>query len=251
MCADIREALQAVNDAVSSRNTLFRTAVPSLTSLNDFWPESKQFVAVPHDLQRSITSPRSAVYVGLNLLMALCASSRPRLRSHIGSALFEQQYPWILDTCGDFWHYFRRWTTSSDKCLVHDETMMLYMQLIDILTIPSSEPRNHFSGSSKAAAASASSLTRLIETLGTSLMSDENQIQLALMVTRLCHVAQIETKQSSIFDRRRQPSQVLETESVAQSARSICENTEVFSGLQKDLQVSRTICLGFRGTDER
>ena len=248
---DIRDELKAANDSVSSRSTPFRIAIPSLNSLNEFWPESKQFVAVPHDLQRTIVSPISAMYIGLNLLMALCASARPRSRRDAGSALFEQQYPWILDTCEEFWHYFRRWTTSSDRGPLHDETIMLYMQLMDTLTIPSSEPRNLFSNLSKAASASVSSVARLIETLATSSMSDGNQIQLALMVTRLCHVAQIETRQGSVFDRRRRPSHVSDTESLKQSARRICENTEVFFALQKDLQVSRAEYHVLYATNER
>ncbi|UPX14348.1 Non-specific serine/threonine protein kinase [Ascochyta rabiei] len=237
----IRGELKAANDPVSSRSTPFLTAIPSSSSLNEFWPESKQFVAVPHSLQRTFTSPTAAIYVGLNLLMALCASTRPKTRKHTGLALFEQIYPWILDTCEELWHYFRRWTADSEKRPLHNEIVTLYMQLVDTLAIPSSEPRNRFASSIKAASASVGSVLRLVENLATSSLSDGNQIQLARMLTRLCHVAYVETEQGRVLDRRRHPSHVHDTELLKQAAGRICENTEVFSGLQKDLQLA--LCL--------
>lgn len=235
--ADIRNELKAANDAITSRGAPFRTAIPSLSSLNEFWPESKQFVAVPHNLQRTVVSPISATFVGLNLLMALCASSIPRSPDHIGSALFEQQYPWILDTCEEFWHFFGRWTTGSDKRPLHDETVTLYMQLVETLTIPDSEPINRFSTSRKAALASVNCVSRLLDILAISPMSADGQIMLAVMLTRLYHVTQIDSKQSRVLDQRRQPSRVFETGLLKQSVRRICENAEVFDYLEKDLQV--------------
>ncbi|KAF9697303.1 hypothetical protein EKO04_004887 [Ascochyta lentis] len=237
----IRGELKAANDPVISRSTPFRAAIPSSSSLNEFWPESKRFVAVPHDLQRSITSPTSAVYVGLNLLMALCASTRPTTRKHTGCALFEQIYPWILDTCEELWHYFKRWTTDSDKRPLYNEIVASYMQLVDTLAIPSSEPRSRFSSSIKAVSTSISSVSRLIENLATSSLSDDNQIQLARMLTRLCHVTYVETAQGSVLDRRRHSSHALDIGLLKQTAGRICENTEVFSDLQKDLQLA--LCL--------
>ncbi|KAF2633644.1 hypothetical protein BU25DRAFT_381226 [Macroventuria anomochaeta] len=233
----IRDELKAANDPVTVRVEPFRIVIPSSSSLNEFWPESKQLIAVPHELQRTISSPTSAICVGLNLLVALCAPTRQKP----WKVLFQQQYPWILDTCEELWHYFRRWNTGSDKRPLHDETIALYMQLVDTLAIPGSEPKDRFSDSGKAASISISSIARLIESLAISSMSDSNQTQLALMVTRLCHVAQIETPQESVLDRRRRPAKVFDTEPLKHSARRICENTEVLSGLQKDLQLA--LCL--------
>lgn len=224
-----------MDDHISVRTTSFRTAIPSSSSLNEFWPESKQFVAVPHDLQKIISSPISAIYVGLNLLLALCTSTRQQSRS----ILFEQQYPWISDTGEELWHYFRRWSTA-DKRPLHDETVALYMQLVDTLAISGSEPEARFSSSGKAAAFATRSVAHLIESLATSPMSDSNQIQLALLLTRLCNNSQIGTQSNNLFDRRRQPFEMFGTELLKQSARGTCENAEVFSSLQKDLQVRAT-----------
>lgn len=206
---------------------------PSISSINGFWSESKQLIAVPHDLQRTISSPNSAIYVGLSLLVALCDLTSRKARK----SMFEQQYPWILDICEELWHYVRRWCTASDKRPTHDEIIALYMQLIDNLVIPGPETRDCFSSSVKASSISVNSIANLVESLATSPMSDSNQGQLALMMTRLCRAAQTGRPGGSVLGRRRQPSPVFDTESLKQSATRICENTEVLSGLHKDLQV--------------
>ena len=233
---DIRDELKATNEPVTVQATLFRASIPSISSLNEFWPESKQLIAAPHNLQRIISSPTSAISVGFNLLVALCALARQKSRN----ALFEQQSLWILDTCDELWHYFRRWTTGSHKRPLHDETITLYMQVVEMLAIPGSQPRYCSSGPGKAVLMSISCVARLIDSLATSPMSDTNQTQLALMVTRLCHLAQSQAPQKGVLDRRRQPSEVFDAEMLKQSARRICENTEVLPGLQKDLQVRAT-----------
>jgi serine/threonine-protein kinase ATR len=230
---DIRDELKAVSDPATTRAASFRTAIPSSSSLNEFWPESKQFVAVPHDLQRTIASPIPARFVSLNLLMALCVPTRQKPQ-HVR---FEQHYPWILDICEELWHYFRRWTTGSDTHPLHDEIVALYMRLVKTLVSTSSAPRCLSSNSSKAALACSSSVAGLIKSLATLSMSESNQVQLAILATHFCHVARNEAPQRSVLDRRRRSACVFDTDLLKQSARRICENTEVFSGLQKDLQV--------------
>jgi serine/threonine-protein kinase ATR len=207
--------------------------IPSISSINDFWPESKQLIAVPHDLQRTISSPTLAIHIAYNLLAALCDPASQKSRK----CMFEQQYPWIIDTCEELWCYFRRWSTASDKRPLHDETTALYMQVINNLTIPGSGLVDGPSASVKAATTSINSIAGLIESLATSSMSDSNQGQLALMATRLCRTARTERCQRKVLHRRCQPSQAFDTEALKQSATRICENVEVLSGLHKDLQV--------------
>ena len=214
----------------------FHAIIPSISTVNDFWPESKQLIAVPHDLQRTISSPTSAIYIGFNLLVALSASARWRSQS----ALFKQQSSWVSDICDELWHYFRRWTTGSNKRPLHDETIALYMQLVETFAVPELEPRDHSSTLRKAASMAISSVAHLIENLATSPMSDSNQTQLALMVTRLRYLAQPDVSQRSALDPRHETSKAFCTEMLKQSATIICKNTEVLSGLQKDLQVCAT-----------
>lgn len=185
-----------------------------------------------------MTSPTSTIYIGLNILVALCTSTRQRPCN----TLFEQQSLWILDTCDELWHYFQRWTTGPNKGPLHDETVAIYMQLVGAFASLDHEQTDFGPGSKKAALMAISSIARLVETLFTSPLSESNQTQLALLLTRLCHLAQPEAPRRSVLDRRRQPPEVFETESLSQNAKRICENSEVLSALQKDLQVWALRC---------
>ncbi|KAH6616589.1 hypothetical protein C7974DRAFT_427548 [Boeremia exigua] len=234
--ACIRDELKATNEPVTAQAASFRVAVPSMSSLNDFWPESEQLIAVPHNLQRTISSPIAAIYVGLNILVTLCNSVR---RGHCN--LFEQQYSWILDTCDELWHYFRRWTIELTMRPLHDETVALYVELLGSFVVPDLEHKGYPLSLRKTALTTISSIASLVETLNTLPMSDKNQIQLALVVTRLWHFTQVKAPKRSVLDRQRQPSRVFDTDIMKQSVRKTCGNTQVLSGLQKDLQLS--LCL--------
>jgi hypothetical protein len=110
------------------------------------------------------------------------------------------------------------------------------MQLVDALTIPSTEELDLFPGSEKATTASVASVSHLVESLANSPMSDVNQIRLALMVTRLFHVTTLESQQGIVGGQRRQIRK-FDTVPLKRNAGKICEDAELFSGLQKDLQV--------------
>lgn len=191
---------------------------------------------MPHYLQRAVSSPTVAIYVGLSITAALCASARRGSRNFLS----EQQSTWILDICDELWNYLQRWTTSSDEWPLHDETIAIYMQLMEVLAVPDPEANEYCPSLLKATLTAVSSLASLVRALDTSPMSDSNQTQLALLLTRFCHLAQPEERQSNVLDRRRNPLQVLDTDALRQSAQMVCENTELLSGLEKDLQVCGT-----------
>lgn len=230
--------MKAINDSVSMRPKTCRIMVPSISSINDFWSESKQLIAVPHNLQRSISSPTSAIHIGFNLLAGLCDPINQKSRTR----MFEQQCPWVLDTCEELWSYFCRWSTASEKRPLHDETIALYMRILNSLTTSGSGSVDRFSPSTKAITTSVNSVARLIEGLAASPMLHSNQDQLALMVTRMYHTARTEPCHKTVLDQRRQPCETLDTEALEQNATRISKNTEVFSGLQKDLQVCTDVC---------
>lgn len=207
--------------------------IPSISSINEFWPESKQLIAVPHNLQKSISSPTFAIYISFNLLVALCDS----INQKSFSRMMEQQCPWVSDTCEELWSYFCRWSTASEKRPLHDESVALYMRIFDSLAISCSESVGRSSPSAKAITMSVNSIARLIEGLASSPMSESNQDQLALMVTRLYRTARTESYHKTVLDRRRQPCETFDMEALEQSATRISKNTEVFSSIRKDLQV--------------
>lgn len=111
------------------------------------------------------------------------------------------------------------------------------MQLVETFVSLGSEPYVYRSGLTKSTMMAMSSVAYLVENLAISPVSDGDQAQLALLLTRLCHLTQPEGLPSSVLDRRRRPSKVLDADLLRQNARKICENPEVLSRLQKDLQV--------------
>lgn len=149
---------------------------------------------------------------------------------------------WALDTCDELWHYFRRWTTRSNKLPLYDETIALYMQLVEAMAVPETAQRDRALGLRKATLMAISSVACLIESLATSPMLESNQLQLALMVTRLYYFTHTEVPQRSVLDRWRQPGEMFDTDALKQSAKKISENVDLLSGLQKDLQVRATRC---------
>lgn len=231
--ADIRDNLRAVNEPVSAQLSLFRIVIPSTSSLHEFWLESKQLIAVPHYLQRPLSSPVLAIYVGFNILVALSGPAR----SEPQNALFKQQSTWILDTFDDLWRCFQRWTISSSIHPLQEETTALYMQLIESYAIAQTEQRNQYAHLRKAVSLSINSVACLVESLIASSMSESNQIQLALLLTRLCHLAQPDVSDTRGLNWQRGSNKVVDTEALRDTIKSVCEKTEVMSGLHEDLQV--------------
>lgn len=211
----------------------FRISIPSISSLNDFWPESKQLIAVPHDLQTTISSPISTVYLGFNVIMALGSP----VRRDTETSPFKQQSSWILDSCDELWHFFQRWTTGTNTHPLHDGTIALYMQLLETFAIPEPELKDRSPYLRKATSMAFSNVARLVESLATSPASENNQTQLALLITRLCQYTQLEATHISGPDVRHGLNRDPDANMLRLSAGRICEQTKVLTGLQKDLQV--------------
>lgn len=226
-----------MNDSVSVRPKTCRILIPSISSINDFWPESERLIAVPHNLQRSISSPASAIHIGFNLLADLCEPTNQNSRTR----MIEQQCPWVSDTCEELWSYFCRWSITSEKAPLHDETIALYMRIFDSLTVSTPGSVDRFPPSVKVVTTSVNSIARLIEGLAASPMSESNQGQLALMVTRLYRTAHTGLCHKTVLDRRRPPCEIPDMEALEQSATRICKDSEAFSTLNKDLQVCTSV----------
>lgn len=120
---------------------------------------------------------------------------------------------------------------------MHDEILKIYMQLLEAFVGADHKQSDTCPALRKDALMAISSVARLVEALIITSMSESNQAQLALLLTRLCHLAQPEVPQISILDRRRQPSEVSGVEMLRHSARRVCEKKDILFGLQKDLQV--------------
>lgn len=153
------------------------------------------------------------------------------------NALFKQQSMWILDTCHELWHFFKRWTTGSSTHALHGEVTASYLQLIVTFTTPRPGGRENSVHLRKAISLSMDSVAHLVENLAASPMLESNQTQLALLLTRLCHFAQPDALNARGTHRQRGLPKTIDTEILRESVRVVCGKLEVLSGLQEDLQV--------------
>jgi serine/threonine-protein kinase ATR len=152
-----------------------------------------------------------------------------------GYAASEHYQPWILDTCLALWHHFKRWATGSDKPSFHDETVASYLEVLQMVAIPTKGSEDSLSGSAK----SAQSLVRgLASVLEKPTLSVPNQSQLASVLVYLRSlVTEISNSTSRSGRHRVNNSSSIIVGDLEASISQLCHDTEKFSNLQKDLQV--------------
>jgi serine/threonine-protein kinase ATR len=226
--------LNLVDDPASASSTPFSVLLPSSSSISEFWPESQQFVALPHDLQRAITSQLGAIHIGFSLLLALVDV----VKSTNGKgASLEHHLPWVLDSLQALWQHFRRWTTSSEKRPFYDEITGLYLQLLDSALFPNISNPDRFSNSLKAAQALTGSLSELLQNSATSPVSESNQIRLATTFARLLRVLKLPSTTASASRRRQDGARGVILNDLETVVSAFCQDTNVFSSLHRDLQV--------------
>lgn len=215
----------------------FRVTLPSSGSIAELWPESQHIVALTHNLQKTITSPIIAIHVGFNLLFAFVKAHDRDRGQRSGSAASDHLSSWILDTCLALWQHFIRWTTSNNKGVIEDGTLTLYLRLLGLVVLPTTASEDGFSTSTKAALSLVTSLTYLIEEASVSLLSDMNQIQLALLFIRLRNTLNGVLVLDAVTKRRQETWTSIVLEGIETSVNKVCQNAERISEFHKDLQV--------------
>ncbi|KAF2828831.1 hypothetical protein CC86DRAFT_319926 [Ophiobolus disseminans] len=229
--------LETVSDLTISSNRPFQVMLPSTSSIGEFWPASQHLVALPHEIQRTVSSQLGAIYVGLNVLLCL-AQGGVHKKHYIASAAVERHEPWILDTCLLLWQHFRRWTTGAEKRSFHDEIVSSFLQLLAAIAPSSNTPKGSSLGSAKASQCLVRGLSSL---LGKPTLSTDNQIQLASLLIRLRGALDDSPKTSRITANRRVNSTATIADNVEASVAEMCQDVDKFLGLQKDLQLA--LCL--------
>ncbi|KAK1911299.1 hypothetical protein P3342_012598 [Pyrenophora teres f. teres] len=236
----ILAVLDAFNDLASSPPPSFHVALPSSSSISDFWPESQQFVALPHDLQRSITSQHGSIHVGFSLLLAFVNIIQPREKVS-SSIMLTHHLPWVVDSVQALWQHFRCWTTTSEKRPLCDDIMLLYLQLLETALFPPIPPGDRPSTSLKTAQALTSSLDELLDKLSTPPASESNQVRLASLFTRLQSIVSSPPTNPSTSRRRQDTSVTFILQNVEKSVARTCQDVDHFSSFHKDLQLA--LCL--------
>jgi serine/threonine-protein kinase ATR len=232
------------NDPASSPATSFSVVLPSSGSIGEFWPESQQFVALPHDLQRTITSQLGAIHAGFSLILALVTVVQSK-GGKSRAAKLESHLPWVGDSLQTLWQHFRRWSTGSEKPLLYDEITILYLKLLESALFPTLSTEDHFPNSLRAAQALTSSLAELLQNLATSPASESNQIRLATSFARLRRILKLSPTSASGSRRRQAGARSVIVYDLEAAVAEFCQDTEQFSNLHRDLQVCNSISVQF------
>jgi serine/threonine-protein kinase ATR len=226
--------LKSVSDPSVLQAQPFGIVLPSPGSIAEFWPESQQFVALPHELQRTISSHVGAIYIGLNLLLCSANGVRQQKTRCAGSATFDHHQPFILDTCNALWQHFRRWTTGSDKQSFYDETVNMFLEVLVAVAVPAVMSKDHPSGSSKGAHTLVQILSSLLEKLN---LSAVTQSRLASLLIRLRNIVDGHDEPHSTSDPQRPKLSSIVLADLEVGVGSLCHDAEKFLSLQRDLQV--------------
>ena len=226
--------LEAVSDLTASPNQPFQVVLPSSSSIAEFWPSSQQFVALPHELQRTISSHLGAIYIGFNILLSLVKRTHQQQENDSGLAVYERYEPWILDMCLKLWQHFRRWTTGADRRSFQDETVSSFLDLLEAIALRSDSIKGRVMGSAKAAQCLVRGLSNLLEKPN---LSVANQVRLASLLVRLQSTLHASSKITPATARRRVNSAATIKDDLEASIAWTCQDAEKFSTLHKDLQV--------------
>lgn len=212
----------------------FQVTLPSPSSIAEFWPDSQQFVALPHELQRTVSSQVGAIYIGFNLLLSLLNGTCQPLGLCSGSTTFEQYQPFIMDTSASLWKHFRRWTTGPTKRSFHDEAVTSYLEVLDAVAKSLKSSSIAHSVSAKAASTLVRGLCDLLETPDLSVV---NQIQIASLLVGLQTTLSNLYKLDPAPERRDIRPPTLAVDDLETSIGYLCRDEEKFAVLQKDLKV--------------
>ncbi|KAH4967839.1 hypothetical protein HBI26_107510 [Parastagonospora nodorum] len=230
--------LEAVRDPSTPLIQSFRVTIPSPSCIGAFWPESQQFVAIPHELQRTVSSQIAAIYIGFSLLLALIGGSKLQKGQCTDFSASENHQPWVLDTFLVLWQHFRRWTTGSEKGSLQDWTVGLYLEVLQTVLGPTKDSGRRVSRSAKSAQSLIRGLASLLEKPN---LSAPNQLKLALLLVRLRAVVSDLSTPAFASSRRRVNSSVVIIDDLETSIAQLCHDTEKLSSLQRVLQSA--LCL--------
>lgn len=170
-------------------------------------------------------------------MLALVSGTQQQQNQRTGSASYEHHEAWFLDTCLRLWQDFRRWTTGADKRSFHDETMSLFLRVLEASVLPLGTTKSLPPASSK----TAQSLVRcLLGILDRPDLSTANQVQFASLAIRLRSAREEPIAMTSFTGRRRTDSITLIADDFEGGISVVCQDEAKFGALHKDLQVCLT-----------
>lgn len=185
-------------------------------------------------MQRTVTSQLGAIYISLNVLLALVSGTQHQRNQQTGSAAYEHHEPWILDTCLALWQDFKRWTTGAEKRPFHDEAVSSFLRVVEALVLPSGTTTAQSLTFPKAAQGLVHSLLGI---LNRSDLSAASQMQLASLIIRLRSAQEKSIASHPTTGRRRTNPILFITDGLESGIAVVCQDQGKFAALHKDLQV--------------
>ncbi|CAI6340552.1 unnamed protein product [Periconia digitata] len=219
---------------LSSYEPSFKVDLPCSSSIMQLWPDCQNLVALPEGLQRTITSPFQAIYIGFQLLQVLFPIGTDVLISH------ERLQPWGLDSTVSLWRCFQDWIAISATVSLRLELEATYLQLLETIALPRIDAEDSFSCSAKSAMVLMPALVSLLQYCCEPHCQEATQIRFAALFNHLRGVS------NTIADDRPPGDKLfrlghLIRDGLEPSIADFCRDTSMFVSLHRDLKLS--LCL--------
>lgn len=248
--AGILQALELTEDVLEDSAPSVNIQIPPANSIANFWPEIQHLVVVPRDLQRTITTPTQAAYVGLRLLQTLLFDySFARDRRYTNLYKHEQLRPWALEASTLLWKRLGKWSLPAGASTIRNEMQVLYMRQLDLLAFPKENSADDFTSSPRAALSLTSALLELLYACTTYSVSEMNQIDLASLFARLRSVSEMLSKSEESESSRWSRYKFLIVDAIQPAVAELCRDVTALTALHRDLQVRHRSCHAFQLTN--
>jgi serine/threonine-protein kinase ATR len=232
----ILSAMTCAEEAVEVPLASLSVSLPSASSITEFWPDMQQLVAVSQDLQKTITKPAQAAYLGFRLLQALIEVCVAPFAKPGYDQSYAHLHLWVLSNCKSLWRSFRRRTPAANTVPtdpIQTGVQAIYMEQLTLLAFPTTNANDDPKNSMKASVIFSTNLCHLIRDCST-YMPEANQIRLATILVRLRR-ALVETghPEDPAWD---SPVHMI-VDDVGREISSYCQDADNITPLHRDLQV--------------
>jgi serine/threonine-protein kinase ATR len=240
MSLGVHVALNADGFIERLSDPAFKVYLPPSSSISIFWPECQQLVALPQGSQRIVTSRQHATLVALALMQVLLEAD---IAPH-DLSFSDKHLPFIVDSFTALFRDFQQWKTALERTKFQEHAEEAFISLLaSILNLSQASIRHCGIPSTKIALFLSCSLSHLLVQCCVAPFSEHSQTQLALLLSQ---VGLKSFSTSTCGSKARIGARSFESlvmDSLEPTISRICQDTVMFSGLHKDLQVCIVILL--------
>ncbi|KAF2747396.1 hypothetical protein M011DRAFT_458655 [Sporormia fimetaria CBS 119925] len=212
--------------------------LPPLGNLGDFWPESKNVVALPHGCQITVKSRHRAVLIGISIIVALCEYENDPGQRGSSCIPLGQGLTWALGSLSCLWRASKK--ANHERSSVSDAVEAGFIRVLTTIVLPAAVQTESLDYR-KVAVVLSTQLVDLLQSCCASPLASANQIQLALLLIRLRGaIEELDNLEGPIIAHHRELKNLL-TDSMAPAILSICQVAEKLTKLDLDLQLALSL----------